>query len=671
MANVTITDLTEQLSVNSNDVLPIVNVGANSTQKVTAETLKNFMGVSGNLTGNLDGNGFGASNLSFVNVSGNISATGRLVSAGALFTSTVNMNNASIVNINGLQIADAGRNEGIQWTDTNQWAIFDSPNDFTNVSGNLQFTTGNTANAANTAAYKRVTFNTLGQVEIPVATGTAPLSVNSTTLVANLNADLLDGFNSSQVNAANTVVVRTASGDIAVANILSAGNIIPSANGIYSLGNSTNYWSNLWVAGNTLYVGGVPIGVSGNTLTVNSTSVLTNGDNGNSISLLTVENLSYTTADWDTATWTNDGGNGNIAFTSVNPGLETTLEIFNAYINPRVIVNGTTTANIVSVAVGRSVSMVIDQLPPTDPTTVTSLEFVYEAGLVVDPAASFNGISFGGAAAANINVGGNVYSFNAQGGLTVPAGITVGNVRSPRIANATSFNSTDLTLETLAGGGVDGRGGNINLIAGGPAGNATQGGAILIGPINTSNIFIGGAPGYASQVTATFAGNITANGTISATGNITTPVVSTDIVESLDGNVALTLANNTLIAASNRDARITANGTFGIRNNSTTEPIQIITDYDNTALTWDFNADGSLDAPGNISASNVLLSGNITSIVSVTDPTDFDNLTPINGGRAFVTNANLAAAGNFGAQVSGGGSNTVPVWSDGANWYIG
>ena len=47
------------------------------------------------------------------------------------------------------------------------------------------------------------------------------------------------------------------------------------------------------------------------------------------------------------------------------------------------------------------------------------------------------------------------------------------------------------------------------------------------------------------------------------------------------------------------------------------------------------------------------------------------NLTAIAGGRAFINNANLVATGNFGNQVGSGGSNTVPVWSDGTNWYIG
>lgn len=41
------------------------------------------------------------------------------------------------------------------------------------------------------------------------------------------------------------------------------------------------------------------------------------------------------------------------------------------------------------------------------------------------------------------------------------------------------------------------------------------------------------------------------------------------------------------------------------------------------------------------------------------------------GARAFVTDSSVAAAGNFGAVVAGGGANGVPVYSDGTNWRIG
>ena len=55
----------------------------------------------------------------------------------------------------------------------------------------------------------------------------------------------------------------------------------------------------------------------------------------------------------------------------------------------------------------------------------------------------------------------------------------------------------------------------------------------------------------------------------------------------------------------------------------------------------------------------------------ITIPVPLANLTAVAGGRAFVSDANLIASGNFGNRISGSGSNIVPVWSDGSFWYIG
>lgn len=79
----------------------------------------------------------------------------------------------------------------------------------------------------------------------------------------------------------------------------------------------------------------------------------------------------------------------------------------------------------------------------------------------------------------------------------------------------------------------------------------------------------------------------------------------------------------------------------------------------------------ALDVVGNISAGNIGVSERITCRTVVTDPAPLGNLTVVPGARGFANDANLAAAGNFGAQVSGGAGNSVPVWSDGTNWYIG
>lgn len=44
--------------------------------------------------------------------------------------------------------------------------------------------------------------------------------------------------------------------------------------------------------------------------------------------------------------------------------------------------------------------------------------------------------------------------------------------------------------------------------------------------------------------------------------------------------------------------------------------------------------------------------------------------TGVTGARAYVTDSNVTASGNFGATVAGGGANVVPVFYDGSNWII-
>ena len=77
---------------------------------------------------------------------------------------------------------------------------------------------------------------------------------------------------------------------------------------------------------------------------------------------------------------------------------------------------------------------------------------------------------------------------------------------------------------------------------------------------------------------------------------------------------------------------------------------------------------GQVSAIGNITGGNIITN---TSGKLVTGPVALANLAAVSGGRAFINYANLVASGNFGAIVGTGGSNIVPVWSDGTNWYVG
>ena len=76
---------------------------------------------------------------------------------------------------------------------------------------------------------------------------------------------------------------------------------------------------------------------------------------------------------------------------------------------------------------------------------------------------------------------------------------------------------------------------------------------------------------------------------------------------------------------------------------------------------------------GNIAGNNISATGNVTAINLINTVTVYANLPAATtaGIRAFISDANLAPIGNFGVEVSGGGGNYVPVFSDGANWCIG
>jgi hypothetical protein len=58
------------------------------------------------------------------------------------------------------------------------------------------------------------------QLHSTASTGTAPLVVNSTTLVPNLNADLLDGYHASTSGTANTIAVRDTNGYITASGLI-------------------------------------------------------------------------------------------------------------------------------------------------------------------------------------------------------------------------------------------------------------------------------------------------------------------------------------------------------------------------------------------------------------------------------------------------------------------
>ena len=87
------------------------------------------------------------------------------------------------------------------------------------VSSNALIVSGSPITGAGTITVDLPANITATRFVSTIATGTAPFTISSNTVVANLNADLLDGFSSSATSVANTVVVRDANANIAANNI--------------------------------------------------------------------------------------------------------------------------------------------------------------------------------------------------------------------------------------------------------------------------------------------------------------------------------------------------------------------------------------------------------------------------------------------------------------------
>ena len=131
-----------------------------------------------------------------------------------------------------------------------------------------------------------------------------------------------------------------------------AGNLIPAGNGVYSLGNSTNYWSNLWVANNTIYIGNVPLGVDGNVLTVGGQPVLANDSNA---SVSTSGNITAGNISAAQANFTDIEVQGNVTASyyfgngSQLTGIDAT-SIQNGTANVRTFLDGNVTTSAAGVA---------------------------------------------------------------------------------------------------------------------------------------------------------------------------------------------------------------------------------------------------------------------------------------------------------------------------------
>ena len=250
-----------------------------------------------------------------------------------------------------------------------------------------------------------------------------------------------------------------------------------------------------------------------------------------------------------------------------------------------------------------------------------------------------------------ISTTGNVSTGNITTTVTanaVGAGATVG-VRSTLNVDS-SFGSTDPNNPASAQG-VRGRISGSNL-----TGN--------------SNYLTGVTGQY--LITGTNASDFIKSGVLGVVGDQTT-TADAAVVAYLDGDGGLTTAN-AAYAVGMKNSTPGSGFTYGLDLQLLDFGLGLTSPYSNADIRLNngveiqSNTSGVMTVVGNITTTE-----NVTALNIINTVTTYANLpaATLAGIRAFISDANLVASGNFGATVGSGGSNTVPVYSDGANWCIG
>jgi hypothetical protein len=264
-------------STNNLSVTNTANIGGNLNVSGT---------INGNVSGNISGNLTvpGGNTQVIFNANGLASASSNLTFTGTTLTVSGNAN-ATTFNGSGSGLTSI---PGANVTGQVPFAAVANSVAAGNITGtvaNANYSAlAGVANTVSQAAQSNITsLGTLTTLNVSaqanatvfssnVATGTAPLVVQSTTKVANLNADLLDDYTTSVATVANTVVVRDANGSIfgnqLIVNSIAATSLIngnsnvsiPSGNGNVNISSAGN--------ANVVVVTGTGINVAG---TLNAT----------------------------------------------------------------------------------------------------------------------------------------------------------------------------------------------------------------------------------------------------------------------------------------------------------------------------------------------------------------------------------------------------------------
>jgi hypothetical protein len=519
-------------------------------------------------------------------------------------------------------------------------------------------TTASTANTVTQAAQSNITsLGTLSSLNVNatvnavayssnVSTGSAPFIVQSTTKVANLNADLLDDYTTSIATVANTIPVRDSSGNIyanvLVVNSISATSLvngnsnvsIPSANGNVNISSAGNA-NVVVVTGTGINVAGT-LNASGNANVGNigaASGVFTNvSGNGRALTSLSASNI-------DTGTLSQDrlanssltingvsislGGSGNITANvtqSLSNGAYLTGGSFNGGTAVTLAVDATNAATANKV-VARDANGSFNANVVTANTFVGNIQGNISSGSFANgnsnvniPAANGN-VNISAVGNANILVvtgtGVNVAgTFNATGNIT--GDNIIGNGQALTGLNASNITSGTLSQSRLANSSLTVNGTSISLGGSGTVtANTTQ--TLTRGTYLTGANFNGGtATTWAVDATDAATANKVvardANGSFIA--NVITANTFSGIVIGDGANLANLNASN-LSSGTVPSARLSGTYTITVSGSATTAGTVTTAAQPNITSVGTLT---SLSVSGNVAAGNLTSTG----VLSVT-----------------------------------------------------
>ena len=360
-----------------------------------------------------------------------------------------------------------------------------------------------------------------------VATGTAPFTVSSTTMVTNLNADMLEGYSPATANGASTIVLRDASGAFA-AGAITGTTFSGSGASLTNIpgGNVTGTLTSTVLGNSAHFIGTTSVALnrtSANQALTGITSI-TGGTGTTDLDFFTADTTSANSGaiDFITGTTTTSGTTGAVIIRSgnsagasgavtVSTGTSTGTTSGILTLSTGAVASGTGTSGALAISTGAAGSSGNSGAITMDVGTKTTGSF----GTITIGGTNASAVVVGNAtntATANlvsstsINLNSPAINSNAAtlALLATPTTITMGAAVTTLTIAGTSTANTTVNIAT----GVTTGSKTVNIGTGGTSGSVAiaLGSSSGSGSVVTVNGTITGAPTAATAATA--AGNL-------------------------------------------------------------------------------------------------------------------------------------------------------------------